>query len=55
MVFTVSLYVITAVLPVLTRRRPLYEAAADAAIRYEDSFLEAVIDAIDAIDCWFEK
>lgn len=35
-------------------RRPLYEAAADATIRYNTSFMEAVIDGIDAIDQWFE-
>lgn len=35
-------------------RRPLYEAAADATIRYDTSFMEAVIDGIDAIDHWFE-
>lgn len=35
-------------------RRPRYVEAADETIRYDTSFMEAVIDAIDAIDRWFE-
>ena len=35
-------------------RRPQYEGAADEIIRYDTSFMQAVIDAMDAIDRWFE-
>ena len=35
-------------------RRPQYVGAADETIRYDTSFMEAVIDAMDAIDRWFE-